>query len=96
MVQHDLSMLTYMHDIEREMDFASDIGPYQESGIRPHEVPKHIIGIRWYDRIHSTEIIEHTALPPLTDLVRKCNSLLWSCILSIGVSRIFDWGTGGG
>jgi len=37
---------------------------------------RHILGIRWYDRIHNTEIDERSGLAPLMDLIiRRRNSL---------------------
>ena len=37
---------------------------------------KHILGIRWHDRIRNTEITERTGLPALMDqIIRRRNSL---------------------
>jgi len=37
---------------------------------------RHILGIRWYDRIRNTETTERTGLSSLMDLIiRRCNSL---------------------
>ena len=37
---------------------------------------RHILGIRWHDRIRNTEITERTGLSPLMDqIIRRCNSL---------------------
>ena len=37
---------------------------------------RHILGIRWHDRIRNTEITECTGLPPLMDqIIRRRNSL---------------------
>jgi len=37
---------------------------------------RHILGIRWHDRIRNTEITERRGLPPLMDqIIRRRNSL---------------------
>jgi len=52
---------------------------HQESRVFPHmKCQRHILGIRWHDRIRKTEITERTALPPLiAQIIKRHNNSLF-------------------
>ena len=66
-----LSVLLYVSETWTVL--AADAGSLESFHVK---CQRHILGIRWHDRIRNTEITERTGLPPLLDqITRRCNSL---------------------